>query len=382
MKIVHVCLNGIVTDGWDYQDNLLPKYQKKHNNDVIMITSQWIYNKSGKIEKTDKDEYLNENGIKTYRIPLKHGNVFSKLKTYNGLYELLLKENPDIVFLHDFQCLDSLKVVKYVKKNKNVVLYCDNHADFTNSATNFLSKKVLHGIIWKFIARKLKPYTKKFYGVLPARVDFLTKVYKLPSTKCELLLMGVDDELANECLTKESINDVKKRYKIDETDFLFVTGGKIDKWKTDTLKLMEAIKELRELKAKLIVFGSVSDEIKESFFKLVDNDTVMYVGWLDSTESMKILAASDAAVFPGRHSVFWEKSAGLGKPIFCKKIPGTNHININGNCVFFEENTIEEYKRLLSQYVCDKEINSEMKKNAILAKNFFSYYKIAEESLK
>ena len=29
MKVTHICLAGPVTDGWNYQDNLLTKYQEK-----------------------------------------------------------------------------------------------------------------------------------------------------------------------------------------------------------------------------------------------------------------------------------------------------------------------------------------------------------------
>ena len=32
MKVVHICLGGPVTDGWNYQDNLLTKYMKKNGH--------------------------------------------------------------------------------------------------------------------------------------------------------------------------------------------------------------------------------------------------------------------------------------------------------------------------------------------------------------
>ena len=40
----------------------------------------------------------------------------------------------------------------------------------------------------------INPYVNKFYGVLPARVDFLINEYKLPKNKVELLVMGADDD--------------------------------------------------------------------------------------------------------------------------------------------------------------------------------------------
>lgn len=42
MKIVNDCLAGPVTDGWNYQDSLLTKFQKRNGNEVVIITSQYI----------------------------------------------------------------------------------------------------------------------------------------------------------------------------------------------------------------------------------------------------------------------------------------------------------------------------------------------------
>ncbi|MDY4307608.1 hypothetical protein SNF32_10825 [Enterococcus mundtii] len=56
-------------------------------------------------------------------------------------------------------------------------------------------KNILHKIIWKHQASKIEPFTTDFYGVLPARVDFLKNVYKLPEEKISLLIMGGDNDL-------------------------------------------------------------------------------------------------------------------------------------------------------------------------------------------
>lgn len=139
--------------------------------------------------------YYNEYGIKTIRINTKYKtNINSKFKRYKNFYETLCKEKPDIIFVHGVQFLDIKYVVKYVRKNPKVKVYVDNHADFSNSATTWLSKNILHKIIWRKCAKLIEPYTIKFYGVLPARVDFLKDMYKIPEEKIELLLMGADDE--------------------------------------------------------------------------------------------------------------------------------------------------------------------------------------------
>ena len=103
MKIVHICLGGPFTDGWTYQDNLLPKYHVKQGNIVVVIASQNIWNDKGDIDVNNNTNYVNVDGVKVCRLPTYFGNVHSKFKKYKGLKELLVEENPDILFFHGNQ---------------------------------------------------------------------------------------------------------------------------------------------------------------------------------------------------------------------------------------------------------------------------------------
>src|SRR5699024_600712 len=102
---------------------------------------------------------------------------------------------PDIIFVHGVQFLNIKAIVKYKERYPKIKIFVDNHADFSNSATNWISKNLLHSIIWKYCAKVIEPVTDKFYGVLPARVDFLINVYEIDKSKVELLPLGADDGL-------------------------------------------------------------------------------------------------------------------------------------------------------------------------------------------
>jgi len=243
LKIIHVCLCGPVTDGWSYQDNLLPKYHSSLGHDVGIIASEWIYDTDGKLVRSERLNYINENGLKQIRLRSKYGtNVHSKFRFYHGLTSALNDAQPDIIFVHGCQFPGIKEIVDYFKKHPGVRTYVDNHADFSNSASNWLSKYILHGLLWRFCAQKIEPYTTKFYGVLPARVDFLAEMYDLPRDKIELLVMGADDELVAAAKCQEVRNTIREKYGISEDDFLIITGGKIDGAKKQTLLLMEAYK--------------------------------------------------------------------------------------------------------------------------------------------
>lgn len=380
MKIVHLCMCSVVTDGWNYQDNMLPKYHKRLGHDVTIVTSHFVYDNKGQLAIDERNQYVNEHDVKVIRLkstPKKQG---SRLKKFPGLYNTIVNEHPDILFVHCPQFRDSTTVVKYMKKHPNVKLFVDNHADFSNSASGWLSKNVLHGVWWKHYARLLVPYATKFYGVLPARVDFLVEQYGIPKDKVELLVMGADDDYVEAASTIESINTVRNELGLTSTDFVIVTGGKIDNAKTQTMLLMEAIKNVDCENIKLVVFGSVDAELKERFMSLVDGEKVKYVGWIDSSESYKYFACADLVCFPGRHSVFWEQVAGQGIPMIVKYWDGTTHVDRGGNVVFLESDDLEKLKDAIINTTEEKVIN-ELKKKALTYKHDFVYSEIAKKSI-
>ena len=81
MKIVNVIINGVYTDGYSYQENLLPKYHKLNGNDTYIITSNNKFSTGDNIVKVECGEYLDENGVKIIRLPLKNNkSVTAKIK--------------------------------------------------------------------------------------------------------------------------------------------------------------------------------------------------------------------------------------------------------------------------------------------------------------
>ncbi|MBQ6886174.1 MAG: glycosyltransferase family 4 protein [Lachnospiraceae bacterium] len=383
-KIVHVCLCGPMTDGFSYQENLLSKYHKMLGYEVSIITSEWIWDEEGKLAKDKRKNYVNEHNIQVHRLSIKNNKTIEdKLKKYKGFIEVLETEKPDILFIHGCQFTDIWKVKAYVKKNPSVRVFIDNHADFSNSGTNFLSRNILHKGIWKAGAKAIEPYVEKFYGVLPARVDFLLNMYGLPKEKTELLVMGADDELIEKA-EKENVGDkIRSQFGIAEEDFLIVTGGKIDRAKRQTIYLMEAVKKMQNPQIKLLLFGSVEEELKSRVEELQDGKRIIFAGWISAVDSYDYFAAADLVCFPGRHSVFWEQAAGQGIPMIVKHWEGTEHVDIGGNVRFLYEDSTEEIGKVLKT-VTDR-AGSDYRKMKEIArtrgKEEFSYREIAKRAV-
>lgn len=383
MRILHICLSSFYIDNYAYQENMLPKYHKMDGNDVFIISSLFTF------EGNNKQNYLphavtykNEYGIEVSRLELKHkGKLAKKLRHYKGTYKAIEKYAPDIIFIHNVQFMDITKVVKYLKKHPDVKVYADNHSDFINSASTWLSKNLLHKIIWKHYAKKIEPYVTKFYGVLPARVDFLKDVYSLPDKKVELLVMGADDEKVIEAKNGDFRKKLREKYGVKDDEFLIITGGKIDHNKTETLDLMKAVSRL-DKKIKLLVFGSVAPALKEEFDRLAQNKNIIYIGWINATDVYKYFSASDLAVFPGKHSVLWEQAVGMGVPCVFRKLDGFTHVDLGGNCVFIETPSEKTLKNVIEAIKNDnpfyrKMLSVSQKKGMTK----FSYRDIARRSI-
>ena len=199
MRILHIILS-VFTEEMSYQENLLPKYHAKDGHEVIILTSCYEIDTTGLTLFTPPVDKILSDGIRIVRMDYhKIINTFitRTIKKVDGIFQFIKLLLPDIIFFHGPQSIELLTVVKYIKDNPHVKLFIDNHADLINSASNFISLNILHKILWKYVAKKAEPYASKFYGVLPARVDFLINIYSISKKKCELLGLGADDEKIN-----------------------------------------------------------------------------------------------------------------------------------------------------------------------------------------
>lgn len=381
MKILHICLTGGYTEGFTYQENLLIKYQARQNNDVYLISTEYCWNKNIWAKSSETD-YINKDGVRIIRIPY----VFKfpyKINSYLGYFKYLNKHlnniQPDVIFIHNIQFKDIKVIAQYAKKHSNTRIYVDNHSDFSNSARNIISKFVLYKLWWKRCAKTINPYVEKFYGVLPARVDFLKEVYGLPENKCELLVMGADDDYVKKYTNTTMIKKLRKDYNIEDDDFVIVTGGKIDRFKLQTLTLMEYINSCQNDKIKLFVFGSIEKEVKDRFDSLL-SDKINYLGWANEEQSYKYFSIADLVVFPGRHSVYWEQVVAMGIPMVCKYWNGTTHVDIGNNVVFIKND--DDLGKIITKIIENRDYYNLLKKNALKdQKNNFLYSFIAQKSV-
>ncbi len=387
MKILHCCLAAFYIDNYSYQENILPKFHKKQGHDVRILASTETYNSNVELSYIEPSSYSTSDDISITRIGYIKWlpkTVARKLRIYKGVKQYLDTFMPDVIFMHDCQFLSILTFSNYAKKNK-VTIYIDSHTDFVNSGKSWVSKYILHKIIYKFCAKKIESYTAKFYGTLPLRNEFLKNVYGLEPSKIELLPFGADDSLFNWNEKQEIRTELRKKLNIAYDTLVFITGGKIDRRKNIhlLLKVWNELKDNNNLpNTKLILFGKPNEEMKSEVEQLIKGQDIIYIDWLASKEIHKYFFASDLALFPGTHSVLWEEAVGLGLPCVFKKWEGIQHVHLGGNCMFIEEVNSSSIKDVLLKITEDKSTFEEMKEKAeLLGPKTFIYSEIARRSI-
>lgn len=379
-KILHIALNGPYTEDFSYQDNLLPKYHARLGFDVAVLAPAWRHGKNGALEHVSAGRSYDGRVLLVRMETANEKGLADRFKVYPGLLAELEGFGPDIIFLHGCQFRDAKTVVNYIQScSVKPVLYVDNHADYSNSATNFISRCLLHRVVWRHYAKLLEPYVERFWGVLPARVDFLAENYGLTRQKCSLLVMGGDDDEVKRASDEAKIALTKKKFGFVDSDFVIVTGGKIDEAKRQVLALMDAVAEIGG-RVKLLVFGPVAPSLKSEFDKRLGCERIIHVPWANTSDSYDYFAIADLVAFPGRHSVYWEQAAAMGKPMLIKYWAGTTHVDCGGNVAYTSGDDPESISADLIA-CADPAINSQMKAAAQSASRNFLYSDIACRSI-
>lgn len=376
MKIVHICLNAY-TDGWGYQENLLSQYQMKEGHEVTIIASithlaPFLIEQEINEIRSRGCEYV-FNGIKTYR--LKTSIQTTNLSVHNpGLFRILNNIKPDIIFHHDCCPPSLIKVVLYKVFHSKVKIVVDNHADIINQSPNKVWNFVYNRIIVKLGLKLITPFVTKYYGVTPARCDYLKSPFGVPEKKISLLPIGGDTDLVDSI--KESKVELRRKYRLPVDGRIIVSGGKmgIDK---GTDSLINAFKSLREGNSELslVLFGKFSDIETEKLAK--ESEGVFVEGWCDRQKTIELLKLADVACWPIHHTTLIEDALACATPLVLRKTGNTIH-TVDGNGILIENGTEKELYNAIS-IILHAGLYNNFKNSAEKMREKFGYHNISKQ---
>lgn len=376
MKILHMMLSNFYVDNYNYQENIFPRQNKADGNEILIIASTETYLNDNYLEHVLPSEYLNDDGIMVKRLNYRNFPIKLlkyKIRSYVGVIKAIEDFNPDIILFHGTCGLEIINVAMYKKKNQNVKFYVDSHEDFNNSAKNFLSKNILHKIIYNYSLNKALPYIDKIFYVNYEAKIFLQKMYNIPESILEYLPLGgniIKDELRRK--KRETIRSILN---LSPTDLLLFHSGKMCKAKR-TIDIIKAFSATNANNLVFVFVGSMTDDVKYEVLPLVNKDSrIHYLGWKSAEELQDYLCASDLYVQPGGQSVTMQNALCCGSA--AALYPHESHKYLLGDSVFYVE-TVEDMKDLFEQIAQDPSI-LEKKRNMSfeLAKEKLDYKQLA-----
>ena len=367
MKIVHI--TGIYVDGWGYQENLLPQYQQRAGHDVVVIADNdhLTYMNNPKLAEEilrKGNEYIS-NGIKVYKIKT-FLNTITTSFFCKGLYSILEKESPDMIFHHNVNVSTLTVAARYKRRHPEVRLYADNHVDWINESKNKIWHFLFYDLIMPTQVSLLKNNIDYYIGVTPLRCKYLNEVFRVPKGKVRFLPIGCDTDQA--ALVNLSREELRKQYGLPKESFVVATGGKIDRTK-GTIELICACDEMRKAgdDIKLVIFGKIDEEVCAAASKY---DWIIKLGWCDRPTTLSVLKMADVACWPWLHTTLIEDSVACGTPLVVKMSDNVSHFAKEKAGIFMKCGDKEELKKGLA------EVNNKAgfyHDNAIKAREKYSY---------
>lgn len=385
MIVTHICLGCFYIEGWEYQENILPRKHRQLGLETSIIFSSSKESKSFAHNEPSSLSYVNKDGIEVFFLEQKKK---MGVRFCQGLNQTLNRLHPDIIFVHGGQFMNLYEIVRYKRRNPKVKIFLDQHGDYYNMPLRYWPiKKLLGSCVNKYFygywIRKTAALAEKVWGVTPWREQYLREVYKVPAEKVDLLVMGGDDDKIHLDRQQEIRREIRQKHDVKDDDILIVAGGKIDRTKNFHL-LFEALEKIERPDVKVILFGKPNEEMAPILEKFAANDfRIRLIGWLDSSKVYDYFLAADLGVFPGTHSVLWEQACACGLPCLFKEWPGMKHVDVGGNCLFLERDSAEEISRAVENVFANESIQlKQMKKIAMeKATVCFSYKTIAKKAI-
>jgi len=321
MKIAHLCLSCFYYDGFSYQENLLPRQNVVDGHETIIIASTESIDKQGKITFLGKDKYQGSDGCLVYRVPYSKSlppMIRSKVRSYEGVYEILKDFKPDVVYFHGISAYELLVLKKYKRLNPDAKIIVDVHSDANNSGTNWISKYFLHKFFYRSIFQMTLPVIDKIFCISMECMDFAIEEYGAPKEKTEFYPLG------GECLEDDEYNvrrkNMREKLNINDEKILILQTGKINKKKKAVEALSQFI-QVKNDKFRYVIAGSLEEDVKDDIMDIIKTDErIKYVGWVDSNEMKDYLCASDVYMQPGSQSATMQQSLCLRNSVIIDNV--------------------------------------------------------------
>lgn len=299
MKILHIDLTGPYTEGATYQENFLPAEQVKLGHEVVFWATvyEWA---NGRLNYVGEGRKILDNGVTLQRLPYAYvitKFLSDKIRACKGLYKKLCDEKPDMIMIHDGQTAIISDVCRYVSDHPEVRFIADSHTDPLNSATNWLSKLLLHKLFYRYYMRKLYESVEALYCISPEVKSYISELYGLPDEKLRALPLG--GVVLEEAEYQAARMQKRSELMLQQTTINIVHSGKLKEEKR-TKDLLKAFGLIDDENVHLTLIGAAEGEVLEAIEDSSKSDPrISWLGWKSGKELTQYLCSGDIYILPG-----------------------------------------------------------------------------------
>ena len=370
MNIIMLC--DFFNNSLEYQENLLVKYYEKHGHKVTVISSTFesifdYYNDRHDNKVSSSISFIGTTTVHKLRYRY---NILNRLRAYTTITPILETAQPDLIYVHDIM-LNFPEAIRYMKRHPHCRMIMDYHADYSNSGKNWLSLKILHGVLRKWFLNRARPHLSRIFPVVPAGATFLNEIYNVPFDEMEVLPLGADTDLANAIAAENQRTERRAVLGFNADDIVIFTGGKLTPLKR-TEYLFDAVAKRADPRIKIVVVGKASEADSDYAIALNDRATLLggvhFMGWLGREDVYRHLDIADLAVFPASQSVLWQQSIAMGLPLIVGDMghQDVSYLNLHDNIIMLPTTDIrpESIADAIKSVIIDRSRLDAMKEGA------------------
>ncbi len=354
--------------GHTYQENYLPAAMAKLGHEVTIIAGVDNPEFFTETPHTPGDT-IEDQGVIVRYVKIRYLRFHTPIE---GIFDLLAREKPDLVFVHGFVLARSFGLAGYAKRFPECVFCADTHetyllaynACFSGSVRDRIRRTIYFRIVYRLWSRWMQRRYRKIFYVAPPRKTFAVRELKIAQDRLSPLWLGADFETLPYDRKDELRRDLRARLGLPQNAHIMILAGKLDE-KKRPVELAEAFLRLNDPGWWLLYVGSVEEPVRARIDRAAGGTgRVLYTGFLSGEAVLEHIAASDLAVYPGAHSVLWEQTVCLGIPgVFYEQEPGdAAHLSdpAGPNAEFLKTGDADELSALLSHLIKNEPLLLEM----------------------